>query len=87
LGVIGLVSEWMGCSVEDLSIVVLAHELAHAYTQVKSCMGLLRPIPSELLFAKHERRLAGARLVTDSRTKLAVQRVPGSVETLVNPDM
>lgn len=33
-GVIGLVSEWMGCSVEDLSIVVLAHELAHAYTQL-----------------------------------------------------
>jgi hypothetical protein len=33
-GVIGLVSEWMGCGVEDLAIVVLAHELAHAYTQL-----------------------------------------------------
>lgn len=32
--VIGLVSEWIGCSVEDLTIVVLAHELAHAYTQL-----------------------------------------------------
>lgn len=30
-GVIGLVMEWMGCTVEDLSIVVLTHELAHAY--------------------------------------------------------
>lgn len=32
--VIGLVSDWLGCSVEDLTIVVLAHELAHAYTQL-----------------------------------------------------
>lgn len=33
-GVIGLVSDWLGCSVEDLTVVVLAHELAHAYTQL-----------------------------------------------------
>ena len=33
-GVIGLVSEWLGCNVEDLAIVVLTHELAHAYTQL-----------------------------------------------------
>ena len=32
--VIGLISDWLGCSVEDLTIVVLAHELAHAYTQL-----------------------------------------------------
>ena len=32
--VIGLVSEWLGCKVEDLTIVVLAHELSHAYTQL-----------------------------------------------------
>jgi hypothetical protein len=33
-GVIGLVSELDGCSVEDLTTVVLTHELAHAYTQL-----------------------------------------------------
>lgn len=33
-GVIGLVSEWLGCDVEDLAVVVLTHELAHAYTQL-----------------------------------------------------
>jgi hypothetical protein len=33
-GVIGLVSQWLGCAVEDLAIVVLTHELAHAYTQL-----------------------------------------------------
>lgn len=32
--VIGLVSDWLGCSVEDLTTVVMAHELAHAYTQL-----------------------------------------------------
>jgi hypothetical protein len=33
-GVIGLISAWLGCTVEDLTIVVLTHELAHAYTQL-----------------------------------------------------
>jgi hypothetical protein len=33
-GVIGLLSQWIGCSVEDLAVVVLTHELAHAYTQL-----------------------------------------------------
>jgi hypothetical protein len=33
-GVIGLVSQWLGCAVEDLAVVVLTHELAHAYTQL-----------------------------------------------------
>lgn len=32
--VIGLVSDWLGCSVEELTVVVAAHELAHAYTQL-----------------------------------------------------
>jgi len=32
--VIGLVSDWLGSSVEDLTVVVMAHELAHAYTQL-----------------------------------------------------
>lgn len=32
--VIGLVSDWLGCSVEDLTVVVTTHELAHAYTQL-----------------------------------------------------
>ena len=33
-GVIGLVADWMGVAVEDLALVVLTHELAHAYTQL-----------------------------------------------------
>jgi len=33
-GVIGLVSKWLGPTVEDMTCVVLAHELAHAYTQL-----------------------------------------------------
>jgi hypothetical protein len=38
-GVIGLTSQWMPCEVEDLTIVVLAHELAHAYTQLGADIG------------------------------------------------
>lgn len=33
-GVIGIVSDMMHCTVEDLTVVVLAHEMAHAYTQL-----------------------------------------------------
>lgn len=33
-GVVGLVSQILDCTVEDLTIVVLTHELAHAYTQL-----------------------------------------------------
>jgi len=33
-GVIGLVSAWAGFTVEDTTVVVLAHELAHAFTQL-----------------------------------------------------
>lgn len=32
--VIGLISGWTGWKVEDLTVVVLTHELAHAYTQL-----------------------------------------------------
>jgi hypothetical protein len=33
-GVIGLIAGLLGCSVESLTVVVLAHELAHAYTHL-----------------------------------------------------
>src|SRR5262249_21910254 len=33
-GVIGLCAGWLGTAVEDLAAVVLAHELAHAYTHL-----------------------------------------------------
>ena len=33
-GIIGFVAKCLGCSVEDMTCVVLAHELAHAYTQL-----------------------------------------------------
>jgi hypothetical protein len=54
-GIIGLVSEWLGCTVEDLTIVVLTHELAHAYTQLGADIGGRRWPAS--LFAKAETSL------------------------------
>ncbi len=54
-GVIGLVSEWLGCEVEDLATVVLTHELAHAYTQLGADIeGRRWPAP---LFARAETSL------------------------------
>ena len=54
-GVIGLVSEWLGCEVEDLATVVLTHELAHAYTQLGADIeGRRWPAP---LFARAETAL------------------------------
>lgn len=38
-GVIGLASQWMPCSIEDLTIKVMTHELAHAYTQLGADIG------------------------------------------------
>jgi hypothetical protein len=35
-GVIGLIARWLAVPVEDLTLVVLAHELAHAYTHLGS---------------------------------------------------
>ena len=54
-GIIGLVTEWLGCSVEDLTIVVLTHEMAHAYTQLGADIdGRRWPAP---VFAKAETSL------------------------------
>ena len=54
-GVIGLVSDWMGCTVEDLTVVVLAHELAHAYTQLGADIDGRRWVASK--FAKTDKGL------------------------------
>lgn len=54
-GVVGFVSEWLGCEVEDLAIVVLTHELAHGYTQLGADIeGRRWPAP---LFARAETAL------------------------------
>ncbi len=54
-GVIGLAAEWLPCTVEDLTIVVLAHELAHAYTQLGADIDRKR-WPSQV-FARTEKSL------------------------------
>jgi hypothetical protein len=52
--VIGLVAKDLGCEVEDLTVVVMVHELAHAYTQLGADIGGLRWPSSEFAKAEHE---------------------------------
>ncbi len=80
-GVVGLVSDWLGCSVEDLTIVVLTHELAHAYTQLGADIEGRR-WPSKA-FAQVEVDLKeGLAQYYTARALVRVQhRFPGALET------
>src|ERR1035441_9475222 len=80
-GVIGLVSQWMGCSVDDLTIVVLLHELAHAYTQLGAdIQGWRWPAPA---FATSETAVKEglAQYYTDRVLRRLGGRYPGALKT------
>ena len=80
-GVIGLVSQWMGCSVDDLTIVVLLHELAHAYTQLGAdIQGWRWPAPA---FATSETAVKEglAQYYTDRVLRRLGRRYPGALKT------
>lgn len=79
-GVIGLSAEWMGCTVEDLALVVLTHELAHAYTQLGADIeGRRWPA---LAFCNAERGLKEglAQYYTDRVLTRLERRHPGAVK-------
>jgi hypothetical protein len=83
-GVIGLVSEWLGCTLEDLSIVVLTHELAHAYTQLGADIeGRRWPAPS---FAKAETALKEglAQYYTDRVLRRLERRYRGALKVFLD---
>lgn len=79
-GVIGLAAEWMGCAVEDLAIVVLTHELAHAYTQLGADIAGKRWPAS--VFAKAETGLAEglAQSYTDRVLRRLERRYAGALK-------
>ncbi len=79
-GVIGVVSQWMGCSVEDLAVVVLVHELAHAYTQLGAdIQGWRWPAPA---FATSETTVKEglAQYYTDRVLRRLGRRYPGALK-------
>jgi hypothetical protein len=79
-GVIGLVGEWLGCAIEDLAVVVLTHELAHAYTQLGADIeGRRWAAPS---FAKAETVLKEglAQYYTDRVLRRLEQRYGGALD-------
>ena len=79
-GVIGIVSEWMGCGVEDLTIVVLAHELAHAYTQLGADIEGRRWPASAFARAETEVKEGLAQYYTDRVLNRLYKRYPGALE-------
>ena len=79
-GVIGLVSEWLGCTVEDLTIVVLAHELAHAYTQLGADIEGRRWRAVDFSNAEKGLKEGLAQYYTDRVLNRLAGRYPGALE-------
>lgn len=82
-GVIGLVSQWLGCAVEDLAVVVLTHELAHAYTQLGADIeGRRWAAPA---FARSETALKEglAQYYTDRVLNRLERRYPGALKVFL----
>jgi hypothetical protein len=82
-GVIGLVSQWLGCAVEDLAVVVLTHELAHAYTQLGADIEGRRW--AARVFARVETPLAEglAQYYTDRVLHRLERRYPGALKVFL----
>jgi len=79
-GVIGLVSEWLGCGVEDLAVVVLTHELAHAYTQLGADIEGLRWAATSFAAAETALKEGLAQYYTDRVLHRLERRYGGSLK-------
>ncbi len=78
-GVIGLASQWMPCSVEDLTIKVMTHELAHAYTQLGADIGGRRWLVSAFHQSERELKEGLAQYYTERVLKRLRGRFDGAL--------
>lgn len=76
--VIGLVAKDLGCEVDDLTVVVMVHELAHAYTQLGADIGGLRWPSAEFAKAEHELKEGLAQYFTARVLRRVGDRFPGA---------
>jgi hypothetical protein len=83
-GVIGLVSQWIGCSVEDLTVVVLTHELAHAYTQLGADIEGRRWAVSSFARAESALKEGLAQYYTDRVLHRLERRFAGALKIFLN---
>jgi hypothetical protein len=83
-GVIGLVSQWLGCSVEDLALVVLTHELAHAYTQLGADIEGRRWAAASFANAESALKEGLAQYYTDRALKRLTGRYAGALNAFLN---
>lgn len=79
-GVIGLVSEWLNCSAADLTVVVLTHELAHAYTQLGADIEGRRWPASIFAAADRELKEGLAQYYTDRVLRRVEHRYAGALK-------
>jgi hypothetical protein len=83
-GVIGLVSQWLGCRVEDLAIVVLTHELAHAYTQLGADIEGRRWAATSFAKAESALKEGLAQYYTDRVLRRLERRFGGALTVFLN---
>lgn len=79
-GVIGLVADWIPCAIEDLTLVVLTHELAHAYTQLGADIDGRRWPVRAFQYAEPALKEGLAQYYTDRVLKRLQHRHPGAYE-------
>jgi hypothetical protein len=79
--VIGLVARSIGKSVEDLTLVVLAHELAHAYTHLGADLDGTRWDTQEFAETEHALREGLAQYYTRLVCQRLAFQAPGSLAT------
>lgn len=77
--VVGLVADWMGCAAEDLAVVVLAHELAHAYTQLGADIDGRRWSPRHFAEAETELKEGLAQYYTERVLSRLERRFGGAL--------
>jgi len=79
-GVIGLVADWIPCAIEDLTLVVLTHELAHAYTQLGADIDGRRWPVRAFKSAEPALKEGLAQYYTERVLKRLAQRHPGAYQ-------
>ena len=78
--VIGLMAQWLDCAVEDLAVVALAHELAHAYTQLGADIEGRRWRAEDFARVEHAVAEGLAQYYTERVLHRLARRLPGALD-------
>lgn len=79
-----MISGWLGCAVEDLAIVVLTHELAHAYTQLGADIDGRRWAAASFAKAETELKEGLAQYYTERVLRRVERRYGGALKVFLD---